>query len=270
MAATTVSLRSVSLKAEARELASSKSASQGVRLVPKVAKAAVCKSANVTVCQVESESNAVSRRGALSLAAAVVAAVVSSEQSALAAYGDKANVFGSATPDTGFQKYAGEGFTVALPGKWNPSKEKDFPNTVLRYEDNFDAVSNVIITKSPGKNSIEEYGTPEAVLEQLSFMLGKSAYFGKTMSEGGFAPGQIARANVLDVSSKKDRTGTTYYNFEILTLTADGDEGGRHQLIKAGAKNGTLYVIKAQSGDKRWFKGQERFVRGMMDSFSIS
>lgn len=33
----------------------------------------------------------------------------------------------------GFIPYAGEGYALLLPSKWNPSKEKDFPNVELRY-----------------------------------------------------------------------------------------------------------------------------------------
>lgn len=29
--------------------------------------------------------------------------------------------------------YAGEGFALLLPSKWNPSKELDFPGVELRY-----------------------------------------------------------------------------------------------------------------------------------------
>jgi hypothetical protein len=32
----------------------------------------------------------------------------------------------------GFIPYAGEGFAVLIPSKWNPSKEQDFPGVVLR------------------------------------------------------------------------------------------------------------------------------------------
>ena len=37
-------------------------------------------------------------------------------------------------------------------------------------------------------------------------------------------------------------------------IAADGDEGGRHQLINAAVSNGNLYILKVQVGDKRWFK----------------
>lgn len=32
----------------------------------------------------------------------------------------------------GFIPYAGEGFALLIPSKWNPSREQDFPGTVLR------------------------------------------------------------------------------------------------------------------------------------------
>ena len=44
--------------------------------------------------------------------------------------------------------------------------------------------------------------------------------------------------------------------YELLTRTADGNEGGRHQLLTAAVGNGNLYVCKVQIGDKRWFKGE--------------
>lgn len=37
-----------------------------------------------------------------------------------------------AAPAAGFVPYAGEGFAVLIPSKWNPSKEQDFPGVVLR------------------------------------------------------------------------------------------------------------------------------------------
>lgn len=52
---------------------------------------------------------------------------------AFAAYGDSANVFGRVTNKSGFVPYSGDNFAVLLPSKWNPSREKDFDNVVLRY-----------------------------------------------------------------------------------------------------------------------------------------
>ena len=54
-------------------------------------------------------------------------------QPSLAAYGEAANVFGSKTGNfTGFTPFQGDGYSLALPSKWQPSKEKVFPGTDLR------------------------------------------------------------------------------------------------------------------------------------------
>ncbi len=43
-----------------------------------------------------------------------------------------------------FVPYSGEGFALLLPSKYNPSKEKEYPGEILRYEDNGDAVRLLI------------------------------------------------------------------------------------------------------------------------------
>ena len=65
----------------------------------------------------------------------------------------------------------------------------------------------------------------------------------------------MSAASLLEVNETTDKKGKKYYEYSILNRTADGDEGGRHQIIKATVANGKLYIIKAQCGDKRWFKG---------------
>merc|ERR1712070_1131431 len=176
-------------------------------------------------------------RRALILVTAATTIIVKLNSS-LAAYGDSANVFGKITNKTGFVAYAGEGFSVLLPSKWNPSKEKDFPNVALRYEDNFDAVNNLVVIKEKtDKSRIDDFGTPEQFLNSFSFLLGQQSYAGKTISEGGFAPDRVSAASVLDVKSGKDKKGRATYDFNLLGRTADGDEGGRHQLIKAVVSN---------------------------------
>lgn len=264
MAATTAaSLRVSSLKAEQL---SSKSSVGGVRAA--APKPAVAPKA-VTVCSVEGAD--ISRRSAAALIAVAAAAAASSSSPALAAYGDRANVFGKASSGTGFASYSGDGFKIALPGKFNPSKEVDFPGTVLRYEDNFDAVSNVVVTKNPTtKGSISDFGSPEKFLADNSFYLGTQAYNEESKSEGGFAPGRFARAHVLDTSTVKDSAGNTYFLIDVIVTSADGDEGGRHHVFKAGVKGGNLYVCKFQSGDKRWFKGQDRIIRSSIETFSLA
>merc|ERR1712224_462857 len=173
---------------------------------------------------------------------------------------------GGASNPTGFAAYAGADFSM-LP----PSKENDFPDVVLRYEDNFDAVNSLVVVKmKTDKSSVDGYGKPEEFLNQFSYLLGKQAYSGKTASEGGFAPDRVSAISVLDVKTGKDKKGRTTYDYNLLGRTADGDEGGRHQLIKALVSGGNLYILKIQVGDKRWFKGVKKEAEGAFNSFLVA
>ncbi|XP_015167261.1 oxygen-evolving enhancer protein 2, chloroplastic-like isoform X1 [Solanum tuberosum] len=134
----------------------------------------------------------VSRRLALTLLIGV-ASISSKVSPADAAYGESANVFGKPKKNTDFLPYNGDGFKLQIPSKWNPSKEVEYPGQVLRYEDNFDATSNVVVTITPTDNkSITDYGSPQQFLSQVDYLLGKQAYFGKTDSEGGFESDAVA------------------------------------------------------------------------------
>ena len=106
----------------------------------------------------------------------------------------------------------------------------------------------------------QDYGSPDAFLPTLAPLLGQQAWQGESMSEGGFAPGKVSVANVLTTGSRS-AGGKTYYQYEILTRTADGDEGGRHHWFAKTGDNGKLYILKCQAGDKRWFKGLECVAR---------
>lgn len=56
----------------------------------------------------------------------------------------------------------------------------------------------------------------------------------------------------------------------LFCIAADGDEGGRHQLFKATVSNGSLYILKVQIGDKRWFKGAKKEAEGLVSSFTVA
>merc|ERR1712232_1015943 len=149
--------------------------------------------------------------------------------------------------------------------------EKDFPGILLRYEDNFDAVNNLAVMKlKSDKSKMEDYGTPEQWLNSFSYLLGQQSYSGKRISEGGFAPDRVSAASVLDLGSDTDKKGRTVYKYNILSRTADGNEGGRHQLISATVASGTLYILKLQVGDKRWFKGAKKEAEGCFNSFNVA
>jgi len=230
------------------------------------ARAAPVAAKRVVVASVEAD--AISRRAACGMVAGV--ASVLAAKPALAAYGDAANVFGGeATNKSGFLPYAGDGYAILIPSKFNVSKEREFPGMNMRYEDNFDAVNTLMVLINPGKNKMEEYGTPEAYLPNLAPLLGQQSWEGQSESEGGFKPGKVSVANVLTVGSRVTN-GRTYYTYEILTRTADGDEGGRHHLFAVTCANGKLYTAKAQAGDKRWFKGLEREEKAAINSFEVA
>ncbi|KAH8509215.1 hypothetical protein H0E87_011108 [Populus deltoides] len=217
----------------------------------------------------EEDSGAVSRRLALTLLIGA-AALGSKVAPADAAYGESANIFGKPKTDTDFLPYNGDGFKLSVPSKWNPSKEREFPGQVLRYEDNFDATSNVSVMVIPtDKKSITDYGSPEEFLSKVDFLLGKQSSLFATASEGGFDPNTVATANILETSTPVVG-GKQYFFLSVLTRTADGDEGGKHQLITATVKDGKLYICKAQAGDKRWFKGARKFVESTASSFSVA
>lgn len=83
-----------------------------------------------------------------------------------------ANVFGAPKAQTGFTQYSGNGFSLDIPAKWNPSKEKEFPGTVLRFEDNFDATNNLFVSVTPAaKGSITDYGPPEKFLDEVLLVI---------------------------------------------------------------------------------------------------
>lgn len=223
------------------------------------------------VCKAQKQDEAeVSRRAALALLAGGAAAVGVKVAPAAAAYGEAANVFGKPKTNTDYIAYSGDGFKLLIPSKWNPSREREYPGQVLRYEDNFDANSNVSVMITPtDKKTIADYGSPEEFLSKVDYILGKSAFDGKTDSEGGFESGEVATANILE-SSAPVVDGKQYYSISVLTRTADGDEGGKHQLITATVADGKLYICKAQAGDKRWFKGARKGVEKAASSFSVA
>ncbi|KAL3603653.1 hypothetical protein D5086_004512 [Populus alba] len=217
----------------------------------------------------EEDEGVVSRRLALTVLIGA-AALGSKVAPADAAYGESANIFGKAKTNTDFLPYNGDGFKLSIPAKWNPSKEREFPGQVLRYEDNFDATSNLSVMVTPtDTKSITDYGSPEQFLSKVDYLLGKQSSLFATSSEGGFDTNTVATANILETSTPVI-DGKQYYFLSVLTRTADGDEGGKHQLITATVKDGKLYICKAQAGDKRWFKGARKFVESAASSFSVA
>merc|ERR1712060_516060 len=147
----------------------------------------------------------------------------------------------------------------------------EFEGTNMRYVDNFDYVTSLaVLVQKTDKRDIKDFGSPHGALEKFGYLLGQQSIKLDSLSEGGFERGTVSSASVLDISSKVV-DGTTYYQYNILTRTADGDEGGRHQLVTAAVNkdNGLLYTLKIQAGDKRWFKGTDKECLGAYDSFRL-
>ncbi|KAJ9512501.1 hypothetical protein QJQ45_018991, partial [Haematococcus lacustris] len=176
------------------------------------------------------------------------------------------------TNKSGYVPYQGDNFAVLLPARWNPSKEREFPGIVLRYEDNAAAANSVMVLREQtDKSSMEEFGAPEQFLQRVAFLLGQQSFSGETESEGGFAPGRVSAASLLGVEAEKDKKGQkTYYNYELFTRTADGEEGGRHYLLRATVSNGQLFILRVTAGDKRWFKGAAKTCKEVTQSFTVA
>ena len=213
------------------------------------------------------------RRGVVGLFAGA-AAMAMGAQPSLAAYGDAANVFGSKTGNfTGATQYEGDGYSVALPANWGPSKEKPFPGIDLRYVDSFDDVNNLeVIVQKSSKGSITD-SSPSDFLNSIGYILGETSAKVESKSEGGFQPNKAAAASVLSTNTRKDANGKSYYEYELLIRTADGNEGGRHQLISAAVNKGNLYVLRVQAGDKRWIgvgKGVREGCINAWNSFTVA
>eukprot|EP00976_Prorocentrum_cordatum_P092360 1188901-Prorocentrum_minimum.AAC.2 len=207
------------------------------------------------------------------MSAFAAAAMAASAKPSLAAYGEGANVFGKNKGPTDFVPYAGEGFAVLIPSKYNPSKEKEFPGTLTRWADNGDNVNCLIVTATPtGKGSVTDYGSPEQFISEVAFMLGKATQQFISDSEGGFGKNRVASAAVLNTGSvtKKGKVYYESYEIEMLTRTADGNEGGIHHLFSAVVSGGKLYVCKQAVGDKRWFKGADKGAIGAWHSFTVA
>ena len=65
------------------------------------------------------------------------------------------------TKHTDFYPYSGNGFQLSVPGKWNPTKEVEYPGQQVRYEDNYDTVSSLYVSKIPSsKSNVKDFGDP--------------------------------------------------------------------------------------------------------------
>lgn len=191
-----------------------------------------------------------------------------------AAYGQKANVFGERTNKTEYYELSGEGFQVDVPAKYVPTREREFgTSTLSMYTDSFDTITTLSVSrfdKEGTKKSIRDFGSLQNFIEKFAFVLGQQSYEGNTASEGGFDKNSVLTATLVD-SEATDVGGRTYYRYNFLSRTADGDEGGKHQLLSfAVGSDGKLYCYKISVGEKRWIKGGATLTLGSWKSFRVA
>lgn len=128
-----------------------------------------------------------------------------------------------------------------------------------------------MVSTPTSKATIKDVGSVPDFLKymQENGIFGEQTWYGNTKSEGGFAENTVSVVNVISLDST-EKEGKTYYKYHLLTRTADGDEGGRHLLISATVSGGKIWLCKAVAGDKRFFKGEDKFVEGTWDSFTVA
>ena len=86
-----------------------------------------------------------------------------------------------------------------------------------RYEDNGDAVNNVvIISRKTEKGSVKDFGNVDEFLAANSYLFGEQTFKGNTSSEGGFKKNKTSAASILDVQQGQDKKGKDYYKYELL------------------------------------------------------
>ncbi|CAA7037878.1 unnamed protein product [Microthlaspi erraticum] len=163
--------------------------------------------------------------------------------------------------------YTGEGFKIEIPSKWNPSKEIEYPGQLLRYEDNFDATSNVSVMVTPtDKKSITDYGSPEEFLSQVSALFiqqqqQKSNQMGINTADVIMYLVSLCRS-IVSLESKLSLAKQPLRLFPFHELA--------FSKLLMEMNGGKLYICKAQAGDKRWFKGARKFVENAATSFSVA
>ena len=213
---------------------------------------------------------------ATTAAAALLPSGLATPPAALAAYGDAARVFGSRSVDSSFIDYVGEGFKMSLPAKWSqPLRERPFPGTVAAFNDSGDTSNQIFVVAREASASSVAAIDPEELLKQLTPLFGEQSFSGETRSEGGFRPNSVAAASLMDVTTF-EKEGKPYVRYDVLTRTADGEEGGRHNLLTAAVGEGAggkkqLFIQLVVVGDKRWYKaGGAAAARGTAESFTVA
>jgi hypothetical protein len=222
-----------------------------------------------SLAQGEGAEATCSRRAAFGVALGAVS-LLAGAQSSQAAYGEAARVFGSKpTNSTGFVPYEGAGFKLLLPSKWEPTQERDSADVQVKYQDTYPVNNLAVFAKKTSASSIKDFGSPGEFLEKHNYLFGENVWGGNSRSEGGFKPNTVSSASVLESEVVTGADGKPHVQAHVLTRTADGNEGGRHQYVSAAVDNGKLYILKVQIGEKRYNKGGARDAKAALESFAV-
>ena len=84
----------------------------------------------------------------------------------------------------------------------------------------------------------------------------------------GTAANRVSTAAVLDVFTKSNK-GKTYYYYEVLTAPRTATRAAVTSSSPPSSPTNP-HNMKLQSGDKRWFKGQERDLKQSWSSFTVA
>lgn len=216
----------------------------------------------------------------LGLAAAVSTVPAGSAGAAGGEYGTKAPI-NILKPDGKFQKTKGQGsfvpvvepgeYAAQIPAQYASTPERDLPGTVAKFTRGYGESVSIIQLAGKGKKSVGEYGSLDAFVgSQVEKALGEQVVkvTGNTKVGDNFSD---SRAFVLGAEEFTDAEGTLYYRYEILTQTADGDEGGKRNYISAAVSptSGKLYALVFQQSEKKWFKEFGKTAKATWEAFRV-
>jgi photosystem II oxygen-evolving enhancer protein 2 len=161
----------------------------------------------------------------------------------------------SVSPTSGLKNYtdAYDGYEFFYPNGWTEIDASNIAPDVI-FHDLIESSENVSVVINPvnGTESIAELGTPSDVGNQLA----KTA----------IAPPDSGRsAELVNVASRTDDKGHTYYLFEYAVTLPDSE---RHNLASAVISRGQLFTLNVSTPEQRWEKDGDQ-LKIIAQSFSV-
>ena len=226
------------------------------------------------------------RRGAvlqaLGAAAAVAAGAAAAPEARAAGgeFGNKAPI-NILKPDKKYLSTKGDGsfipvveageYAAQIPAQYAGTPERDLPGMVAKFTRGYGESVSIVQLGGKGKRSVSDYGSlDDFVGKELENVFGQqvSKVTGNAKVGDNFSD---SRAFILDAAEFTDADGTLYYRYEILTQTADGDEGGKRNYVSAavGPTSGKLYALIFQQSEKKWVKEFGKTAKATWEAFRV-